>query len=223
MSRSRSAPRASSIRKERGCVSSFRLMPASSLGSLALPGPHVAGIAPGVTIAERSGVTLCSVLARKGAELRLAERVRQRFGIELPREPRHTATAPVAFAWAGPSEWLAIAQQTDGRSFELQLRSSLDDVACIMDQSDGRTIVRIGGPRARDALAKGVHVDLHPSAFRPGDTAVTTVAYVGAHFWQIDAAPTYEFAVPRSFAVSFWEWLVAAAAEFGAAAGTSLN
>ena len=77
--------------------------------------------------------------------------------------------------------------------------------------------MRISGPRARDALAKGVHIDLHPSAFLPGDAAVTAVAYIGVHFWQVDAAPTYEFAMFRSFAVSFGEWLVDAAAEFGVA------
>jgi methylglutamate dehydrogenase subunit D len=162
---------------------------------------------------------LCSMLARKGAEAQLADRVRQVFGIELPREPRYAATAPIAFAWAGPSHWLALGERVDGRTFELQLRSSFGDVASVMDQSDGRTIMRISGPRARDALAKGIHVDLHPRAFRPGDTAITTAAYVGVHFWQVDAVPTYEFAVLRSFAISFWEWIANAAAEFDVAIG----
>ena len=198
-------------------MSDFKLEPASSLGPLALPVAHDAGTAPGVTIAERTGVSLCSILARKGTELQLTNCVRQVFGMELPREPRFTATAPVAFAWAGPSQWLGLGEGDNDRTFELQLRSSLAGVAAVMDQSDGRTIVRIGGPRARDALAKGVHIDLHPSAFRPGDMAITTVAYVGVHFWQVDAAPTYEFAVLRSFAISFWEWIAGAAAEFGVA------
>jgi methylglutamate dehydrogenase subunit D len=200
-------------------VADFKLTPASSLGSLALPAGYDTGAAPGVTISERTGVSLCSVLARKDAEMQLADRVRQVFGVPLAREPRYTGTAPVAFAWAGPSHWLALGEGTDGRAFELQLRSSLAGVASVIDQSDGRTIVRIGGPRARDALAKGVLIDLHPSAFRPGDAAVTAVAYVGVQFWQVDAAPTYEFVMFRSFAVAFWEWIVDVAAEFGIATG----
>jgi methylglutamate dehydrogenase subunit D len=200
-------------------VSSCKLDPTSSLGALALPAARSGGAAPGVTIAERTGVSLCSVLARKGAEGELADRVREAFGVELPREPRYTATAPVAFAWAGPSQWLALGEGKDSRTFELQLRSSLARVAAVMNQSDGRTMVRIGGPRARDALAKGVHIDLHPSAFRPGDAAVTAIAYIGVHFWQLDAVPTYEFAMLRSFAVSFWDWLADAAAEFNVAVG----
>jgi methylglutamate dehydrogenase subunit D len=40
-------------------------------------------------------------------------------------------------------------------------------------------------------------------------------AHIGVHFWQLDAAPTYDFAVFRSFAASFCEWLLDASAEFG--------
>ena len=58
-------------------------------------------------------------------------------------------------------------------------------------------------------------IDLHPRAFKPGDTAVTCVAHIGVQLWQIDDAPTYEFAVARSLAQSFWHWLEASAAEYG--------
>ncbi|HTV29320.1 MAG TPA: sarcosine oxidase subunit gamma family protein [Xanthobacteraceae bacterium] len=198
---------------------SSKLTSVSSLGPLASRSANI-GIAPGVFITERTDICLCSLLARKGAEAALTERVREVFGVALPHEPRHTGTTPAAFAWAGPSQWLALGVGPS-QPFELQLRSSLADVASVMDQSDGRTIVRIGGPRARDTLAKGVHIDLHPSVFRPGDTAITIVSYIGVHFWQVDSTPTYEFAMFRSFAISFWEWLVNAAAEFGVSVGWS--
>jgi heterotetrameric sarcosine oxidase gamma subunit len=196
-------------------VPSFGLTSGLSLGSLALPGALGADQAPGVTIAERTGVSLCSVLARKGAEAKLTERVSQVFGIELPRAPRYTASGAVAFAWAGPLQWLALGNQRESREFESHLRSSFAGVASVIDQSDGRTLVRVSGPRAHCALAKGVLVDLHRNVFQPSHTAITSVANIGVHFWQIDPAPTYEFSVSRSFAVSFCEWLVHAAAEFG--------
>ena len=87
--------------------------------------------------------------------------------------------------------------------------------ASITEQSDGRTIIRIAGPRARDALAKGLAVDLHPRAFKPGDTALTQAAHIGLQIWQLDEAPTYEIAVFRGFARSFWQFLLDAAAEYG--------
>ena len=40
------------------------------------------------------------------------------------------------------------------------------------DQSDSRLVLRLSGPRVRDVLAKGVPVDLHPKAFKPGDVAM---------------------------------------------------
>jgi sarcosine oxidase gamma subunit len=35
------------------------------------------------------------------------------------------------------------------------------------------------------------------------------------HLWQVDPTPTYDFAVPRSFATSFCEGLFAASAKYG--------
>jgi sarcosine oxidase subunit gamma len=73
----------------------------------------------------------------------------------------------------------------------------------------------ISGPRARDALAKGVAVDLHPRAFEAGHAAATLVAHIGVTLWQVDEAPTFHVCVPRAFSSSFWHWLLASAAEYG--------
>src|SRR5262249_35894670 len=147
----------------------------------------------------------------------LARAIREAFGLDVPGTPRRVAAGPVAFTWAGPGHWLASARDREGHVFEAQLRSTLSGLASISNQSDGRTVIRLSGPKAREALAKGVPIDLHPRAFAPGDTAVTTVAYIGVHLWQLDDIPTYEFAVFRSFGAAFWQWLVDASAEFGAA------
>lgn len=197
-------------------MSSYQLVPMSSLVSVARSASQT-GKAAGVTISQRTGVGLCSVVARKGAEREVALRVGQSFGIELPRSPRYIAAASNAVCWAGPSQWLFMREDVDTESLVPHLRLVLAGVASVMDQSGGRTIVRITGQRARDALAKGVGIDLHPSVFGPGDVAITEVSHLGVHFWQIDETPSYDFAMFRSFAVSFWEWIVDAADEFGVA------
>ena len=201
-------------------MASLKLPPAAVLGSHALRIGGQAGTA-GVTISERTGVSLCSMLARTGADATLADRVRNEFGADLPRTPRCTGPAAVEFIWAGPNQWLALGEGNDGRAFEQQLRSSLGDTVSLTDQSDGRAILRISGLRARDALAKGAHIDLHPSAFKPRDTAITSIAYVSVHLWQIDNTPIYELAMFRSFALAFWEWLADSAAEYGVATDPS--
>jgi sarcosine oxidase subunit gamma len=87
--------------------------------------------------------------------------------------------------------------------------------AAITEQSDSKAVIRISGARARDVMAKGCSLDLHPRVFKPGDAATTAVALIDCQFWQIDDAPSYDLAVPSSFAESFWSWLAASAAEFG--------
>ncbi|MGB6538470.1 MAG: sarcosine oxidase subunit gamma family protein [Xanthobacteraceae bacterium] len=198
-------------------MSESRLIAVPSLAALDFHDNVAAGMA-GVIITEQTNVSICSVLAHKGAGAQLEQIVRKRFDLALPTAPHYAASNAVAFIWAGQSQWLALKEGYDNGAFAQSLRSELGSAASVMDQSDGRTILRISGPRARDALAKGILIDLHPSAFAPGDTAITTVAYIGVHFWQIDAAPTYEFAVFRSFAIAFAEWAIDAAAEFGVTA-----
>jgi len=168
-------------------------------------------------LSERADLALAAVMVRKGAGEALTRRVRAAFGLDLPTTSRRAARGSLAFVWAGPGHWLAVTEGGDGGSFEMLLRHDLSNLASISDQSDGRAVVRITGARARDALAKGVPVDLNPRVFTAGDAAVTTVGHIGVHLWQLDEAPTYEFAVFRSYAAAFWRCLIDSAAEFGAA------
>ena len=196
-------------------MSNFTLVPGSSLNSFRGSLAHRETERPGVTIAERTGVSLSQVLASKGAEVQLGKRILEVFNIALPLTPRYVGSSAISFVWAGPSQWLALGEQRDSHAFASSLSSSLLGLASTVDQSDGRAIMRVSGPRIRDALAKGLHIDLHPSVFRSGHTAITAVSHIGVHFWQLDDVPTYEFTMFRSFAVAFCEWLMEAAAEFG--------
>ena len=162
----------------------------------------------------REDIALANVLVRQDSREDFRKRVRIAFELDLPNTPHRVESGPVSFAWAGPGHWLAMMQGARGHAFETQLRKEFSDLAYVTDQSDGRTIIRIGGPRARDVLAKGAPVDLHPRAFGINDAAVTVIAHVGVHLWQIDEAPTYELAVFRSYSAAFWRWLDQASAEF---------
>jgi heterotetrameric sarcosine oxidase gamma subunit len=168
-----------------------------------------------VTLERRRGCALAAMSVRKNQLQALERRVHEVFRLRLPNTPKCVTADSITVLWAGVGQWLAMANGEDGTAFERRLRAELGNFASISDQSDGRVIVRVVGARAREALAKGVPIDLHPAAFRPGDVAITTVAYIGVHIWQVDDAPVYELIVPRSYSVSFDEWLTDAAAEFG--------
>jgi heterotetrameric sarcosine oxidase gamma subunit len=172
----------------------------------------------GLIVSERGNLSLASVIARKAHTGALVALVKSAYGIELPLTPR-LAGGPmpdgrsIAFIWSGPDQWVACAE--GAADLDGELRAAHGKRAMIADQSDGRCVLRLRGPKAREILAKGVNVDLHERVFKPGDVAPTVVAHVGVQLWQLDEAPTYEIAMFRSLAGSFWSWLSVSAAEFG--------
>ena len=169
---------------------------------------------PGVVVSEIREAGLAVVTARKGRRGDLIAAVRSGFGVDLPATPRRVAGEKIAFVWVGPDQWLAAQHPAPKDGMEARL-APLVGLAALVDQSHGRTLLALTGPRVRDALAKGVPIDLHPRAFRPGDAASTLIAHIPVHLWQVDDRPSYEFAIARSLAQSFWQWLTAAAAEWG--------
>jgi sarcosine oxidase subunit gamma len=168
-----------------------------------------------VTIAERVDVGLATVMARKGQAAALREAVRTTYGVTLPDTARHVAGTSAGFIGTGPGQWLAISERLRNGELATDLARTLNGLASISDQSDGRAVIRIAGPRARDVLAKGLPIDLDPSVFAPGSAATSVISLMGVMLWQVDDAPTYDVAVFRSLAGSFWKWLTDSAAEFG--------
>ncbi len=148
--------------------------------------------------------------ARTGGLPALVEAMRG-LGLALPERPGWSDGGGLRAVWVGPERWLVFG----GGDMERMLRERLGALASVSDQSDSRVVLRLSGPRVRDALAKMLPIDLHPRAFRPGDAAVTLAGHIGVVIWLLDDAPTYDLAVARSYAGSLAEWLIAAAAEYG--------
>jgi sarcosine oxidase subunit gamma len=172
----------------------------------------------GVTVSDREGVGLSTILVRKGQAAALAACVKDRFGIELPCTPRRVSNGRIAFIATGPESWLAVGEDCPDR-FSSSLRDAVGAHAAVVDQSDGYAVLRVSGPKVRDTLAKGVPIDLHARAFRTGDVAGTVVSHIGVTLWRLDdredGAPVFEIIVFRSLAGSFWDWLAESSAEFG--------
>ena len=126
--------------------------------------------------------------------------------------------AGLAALWLGPDEWLIITP-TDGESaIVASIAGALGDMhSSITDQTGGQTIIRISGPSARDLLAKGCTLDLHPTVFGPGRCAQTLVAKAMATIVYVDDTPTFDLVVRRSFADYLRSWLQDAALEYGLA------
>ncbi len=196
-------------------MSDLALKPLSAFrGHLAFTGMSEASGA-GVTLEVRDDLAMAIVIARKGRLAALAENVCQTYGIDLPAGPKRVAAGSLAFIGTGPGQFLAVEQGGDALTFASRLAGALGDAASISDQSASRAVLRVSGPRVRGVLAKGLAIDLHPSVFRPGDAALSSIALIGAHLWQLDERPTYEISVFRSLAGSFAEFIWSSAAEYG--------
>jgi methylglutamate dehydrogenase subunit D len=174
---------------------------------------------PGVAISSLRNLELAIVMVRAGKQADLLVRSLERFGLAPPTISRREFRGPLSFTWAGPGKWLATLEGVWATDFERNLQEVFAGLASVTNQSDALSVIRVGGPKARQALAKGVPLDLDARSFHVGDTALTVIGHIHVHFWQIDETPTYEFAVFRSFAVAFHEWLLEASIEFGVMTG----
>jgi methylglutamate dehydrogenase subunit D len=173
--------------------------------------------ARGVVVTDRDGLGLATVMARRGQVELLARRIRETYSMELPRTNCRKEAHRIAFAGIGPETWLATCERGNNE-FAASLRAQIGTLASISDQTDGYAVLRLSGPQVRNALGKLIPIDVHPRAFRSGDTASTVAAHVGVTIWRLDSpddAPVFEVAVFRSLAVSFWHALAESAAEFG--------
>ena len=195
---------------------SDRLRPVSALAGVAVSGRYGKNDGtPGATIAERRGLGIATVAARKGQVAALKSAVAEAYGVVLSDGSRAVQGQQVSFIGYGPGQWLAVSETLIGEALARDLAAGLKGLASISDQHGGRTVMRLSGPRARDVLAKGLPIDLHPRAFAPGNAATSTISLMGVQLWQIDDAPTYDIALFRSVSESFWRWLSSSAAEFG--------
>jgi methylglutamate dehydrogenase subunit D len=169
----------------------------------------------GVTLSLRDSLAVVAIVSRKGKTGELRACFQDRFAVDLPLTARRVDAGPLTVVWAGPGRWLAVAVDETGRSLENTLRELSSDLASIADQSDGLCFFRVCGPNARDALAKSLPIDLDARVFNPGDTAMTLAGHINVHLWQIDLEPTFEFAVFRSLAKSFCEWVIDVSSSYG--------
>ena len=141
------------------------------------------------------------------------------LGFGLPTKPNTVAANGESLAlWLGPDEW-HVTTPPDGQTPLLaSLEAALNGTHfAVTDVTGGQTVITVSGPRARDVLAKGCPLDLHPSVFKPAACAQTLVAKANVIIRYSDDSPSFELIVRRSFAEYTAFWLNDAALEYGVA------
>ncbi|MGK2921521.1 MAG: sarcosine oxidase subunit gamma [Methyloceanibacter sp.] len=193
-----------------------KLASLSAFHGLATPGRYgKADGDAGVTVAERTDLGLASVETRKGQDEALNAAVREAYGLDLPEASIVTQGKDISFIGTGPGQWLAVSAMLHNEALAEDLADKLKGLASVSDQSSGRAVVRLSGPRVRDVLAKGLAIDLDPRVFPAGGAATSTLSHMGVLVWREGDEQAYDIALFRSVAASFWRWLDGSAAEYG--------
>ncbi|MBL8689364.1 MAG: hypothetical protein JNL04_09700 [Rhodospirillaceae bacterium] len=181
----------------------------SPFGPEFTPGRHGASGGSPVTLAERK-VDIVQVMAGRGGDAAAASAV----GSVLPGPGKAEIAGSSMTVWIQPSGWLVIRPRAEEGALARTLASAAGDSVAVVDQGHGRSVLRLSGPKAGDALAKGSRVDLHARAFPPGSAATTSIDHMTVTIVKVDAS-TFDLVLPGNFSEAFVDWLRMAAAEFG--------
>ena len=148
-------------------------------------------------------------------DLRLAHELATRAPYPLPLTPNTTwEDGPRAALWLGPNEWLILGPP--GRQADVieELDRALEGThRSIVDVSDNRVALELGGPGVKQLLAKGCSLDLDPRSWRVGSCAQTLLAR--AQVIVHERTQTMGILVRPSFADYLVDWLLDASTEWG--------
>jgi heterotetrameric sarcosine oxidase gamma subunit len=169
---------------------------------------------PGVQLSIRHPLSIATIIARKDKGQALSAALETHYGIAAPSPGRMTKGQALLLQWCGDHQYYAIAEGSREGVMCLELKSRLEGLASVSDQSHGRVVIHLSGSKARAVLAKGSPVDFHRREFPVNATAVTQMAHIVVHVSRT-GEDAFELSLFRGFAESFWEWLAEQAQEFG--------
>jgi heterotetrameric sarcosine oxidase gamma subunit len=166
---------------------------------------------PGVELgALRADIIEIAALRGRAAEL---ESLALERGVPLAALGSFRAAAGHFVLGVRPERWLLLrASQPAGSAASLWVEACAGAGASI-DLSSALAVLHLTGPAAREVLARGCRLDLHPRAFPVGSAAATLVAQVSVILAALPSG--WLLLSPATTARHFHEWLAAAAKPFG--------
>ena len=160
----------------------------------------------------------CAIINLRGdlQHEKFVQEVSAAIGVNLPAAGAIATDGPKRVVWVGPDDCFVIALPGSEAQIVADLSALKANHHCaVTDVSGGYRLITLSGPQARDILASGCPLDLHPDVFHPGMAAGSVFYQSTITLWMTDAEPRYELLVRRSFADYFWQILAAACRECG--------
>ena len=118
-----------------------------SVSDLLTPGAHGAVGGDPVRIA-RVACDVVQVMARKGRGADVAAALLASHGLVLPGPGAAAEGRGVTALWVQPEGWFVVAPRAGDGVLAGALKASCGDAGSVVDQSHGRSVIRISGARA---------------------------------------------------------------------------
>ena len=166
-----------------------------------------------VRIVEEPFLTMIDLRADAVAAATLTTQL----GIDLPTASSTYAVAGTVTAiWMGPDEWLVTSTTDAPEIFERELREAVSGLGgTAADVSAQRTTLWLSGAHAREVLAQGCSIDLHPRVFAANSAVQTMLGQANVVLAAgDDTGTTFQILVRSSFAHYLAAWLLDAATEY---------
>jgi sarcosine oxidase subunit gamma len=140
-------------------------------------------------------------------------------GVDLPVKANTVnQSGDTSILWLGPNEWWVVSLPDRSDALVPALRQAFQGQhTAVIDVSESRTVITVTGAKARDLLARGISLDLHPRVFGPGQCAQTGMAKANVVLHQLDDKPSYDIYVLKSFSDYLFRWSEQIAKDFGLA------
>lgn len=187
----------------------------SALAGIYEPGRKGAGSgeAP-VAITEITGRDIVQLAAWPDTVGAVSGKAAKPVGVALPSDTRTASSKGNTSVFKTAPEKFLIVAELKAAMGEALGKAFPAEEAVVTELGHSRTILRVAGAAARDVLARGVPVDLHPDVFARGAFAQTGIHGV-AVLCHRSGPEQFDLIVPRNFAVVIYEWLEETAAQFG--------
>ena len=141
----------------------------------------------GVVTVEEMGLIGMITLRGDFEDENFAAAVSHFSGLAIPDVRQVDRGEKMSIAWMSPDELLLVLPYYQAEGLVAEITEALGETfALVVDVSDARTMFRISGPFANEALAKLAPVDLSDEAFPVGSVRRTRMAQVAAAFWRTD-------------------------------------
>lgn len=139
-------------------------------------------------------------------------------GQPLPLVPNTISEGDHRIFWLGPDEWLVLTDADATSPLTESIREASRGMhVWANDISGGQVAIELRGDAARNLLAKGCTLDLHPSVFPVGACAQSGLAKANVLIGLVEDTPTFIIVVRRSFADYLCRWLGHAGSDTGIA------